>query len=695
MAALLGNNFRSFFTLTRSFGLAWLAILLALHWWNPVPVDLLRMRGFDLYQQLAPRHKTDASVVVVDLDEASLDAIGQWPWPRTVVAELIEQLFRNDAAAVGLDILFAEPDRLSPQRIADSIRGLGPGIAEALRALPNNDQVLAATLRRTRVVLGRTETVWNLPLLEAAAAGSGVFNLDPERDGIVRRVPAVIRVDRELHPSLGVELLRVAAAADTVEVDADDAGINRVYAAGAWIPTDRQGRMWMHFAPHDRGQYLSAQDVIAGRIEPAAVAGKLVLVGTSAAGLIDAIATPIGESMPSVEVQAQVLESILTGGYLTRPRYAPVLERLIIFSLGMLLIVLVPAQGALWTLGLFAAAAGGLGAAAGYLFSSQGVLIDAANPTLAVFSIYALLSVMNHHYEEAAKKQAEQAYRDLEETQESLIQAENLASLGRLVAGVAHEVNTPIGITLTAATHLAEKTESLGHAFAAGQLRKSDLKGFVELATETTQIMLSNLKRAADLIHSFKDVAVDQASEEWRRFDLGEYIHEVLLSLRPKLKQAPHKITVECPPDLEVGGYPGALAQVLTNLLMNSLIHAYDEGQAGELRITVSQPNPDEIVLRYADDGKGIAKEHLAKVFDPFFTTRRGSGGSGLGLNVVFNLVSQTMGGRISVESEPGRGTLFVVQFPRTVAAPGPAEIAKAPEKSRPEPAARSNGVQE
>ena len=684
MAALFGNNFRSFFTLTRSFGLAWLAILLALHWWNPVPIDLLRMQGFDLYQQLAPRHRTDASVVVVDIDEASLNVIGQWPWPRTVVASLIEQLFRKDAAAVGLDILFAEPDRLSPQQIAESNRGLGPGIAEALRALPNNDQVLAATLRRTRVVLGRTETVWNLPLLEAAAAGSGVFNLDPERDGIVRRVPAVIRVDQDLHPSLGVELLRVAAGADRIEVDADDAGIKRVYAAGAWIPTDGRGRIWMHFAPHDCGRYLSAQDVIAGRIEPASVAGKLVLVGTSAAGLIDAIATPIGESMPSVEVQAQVLESIMTRGYLTRPRYAPVVERLIIFAIGMLLIVLVPTRGALWTLGLYGVAAGGLAAAAGYLFSSLGVLIDAANPTLAVFSIYALLSFMNYHHEESAKKRALQAYRELEEMQESLIQAEKLASLGRLVAGVAHEVNTPIGITLTAATHLAEKTESLGHAFESGQLRKSDFKGFVELATETTQIMLTNLNRAADLIHSFKEVAVDQASEEWRRFDLGEYIQEVLMSLRPKLKQVAHEITVECPPDLEVGGYPGALAQVLTNLLMNSLIHAYDEGQAGKLRITVSQPSPDEIELRYVDDGKGIAKEHLAKVFDPFFTTRRGAGGSGLGLNVVFNLVSQTMGGRISVESEPGRGTLFVVQFPRMVAVPGPAEIVKGPEKARP-----------
>lgn len=260
-----------------------------------------------------------------------------------------------------------------------------------------------------------------------------------------------------------------------------------------------------------------------------------------------------------------------------------------------------------------------------------------------------------------AQKRAEQALR---QAQQDLIQAEKMASLGSLVAGVAHEINTPLGNTLTAASHLHDKVTDLAAMLEENRLRRSDLVAFVGLLTETTRLMVANCERAAELVQSFKQVAVDQTSGERRRFDLKDYIDEVLLSLRPQLRKTGHRIIVDCPENLEIDGYPGAVSQLLTNFLLNSLMHAYEPGQSGRIAIRVHVPEDDVVELAYTDDGKGIPQELLGRIYDPFFTTRRGSGGSGLGLHIVYNLVTGTLRGQISVESEPGRGTCFTVRFP-------------------------------
>jgi PAS domain S-box-containing protein len=268
-----------------------------------------------------------------------------------------------------------------------------------------------------------------------------------------------------------------------------------------------------------------------------------------------------------------------------------------------------------------------------------------------------------------AQKRAEQALR---QAQQDLIQAEKMASLGSLVAGVAHEINTPLGNTLTASSHLQDKVAELSAMLEEGRLRRSDLIAFVALLTETTGLMVTNCERAAELVQSFKQVAVDQTSGERRRFDFKRYIEEILLSLRPRLRKTGHRISVDCPEQLEIDGYPGALSQLLTNFLLNSLMHAYAPDEAGEISIQVRllpdmlTGEQDGIVeLRYADDGSGIPPDLLGRIYDPFFTTRRGSGGSGLGLHIVYNLVTGTLRGQIAVESEPGRGTSFTVRFPR------------------------------
>jgi len=257
----------------------------------------------------------------------------------------------------------------------------------------------------------------------------------------------------------------------------------------------------------------------------------------------------------------------------------------------------------------------------------------------------------------------------LRQAQKQLVESEKLASLGQLVAGVAHEINTPVGVAVTAASTLAEDTARLAELYRSGAMKRSDLDKYVDNAGTIAKLLLSNMERASTLIQSFKEVAIDQASQERRSFLLKAYLEEILLNLTPILRKTDHQVTIECDERLEVDSYPGALSQIVTNFVMNALLHAFQDGRVGHMRITVAQPDPDTVSLRFADDGRGIPPEHLPKIFDPFFTTMRGRGGSGLGLNIIHNLVTGSLQGHITVESEVGVGTAFTVRFPRTVAA--------------------------
>jgi len=231
------------------------------------------------------------------------------------------------------------------------------------------------------------------------------------------------------------------------------------------------------------------------------------------------------------------------------------------------------------------------------------------------------------------------------------------------VAGVAHEINTPIGIGITAATHLGEQCRQLGDIYRDGRLSRTAFECFLETAAEAAQMIHANLARSADLVQSFKQIAVDQSSEERRRFDLRSYLEEILRSLGPELKRSPHAVTVDCPAGLLLHSYPGAYYQIVTNLIFNSLTHAFAAGQAGHITIAATA-GEGRLRLLYADDGRGIAPAELKRIFEPFYTTRRSEGGTGLGLHIVYNLVTQTLGGSIRCESTPGEGVRFTIDIP-------------------------------
>ncbi|WP_090944055.1 sensor histidine kinase [Pelosinus propionicus] len=259
---------------------------------------------------------------------------------------------------------------------------------------------------------------------------------------------------------------------------------------------------------------------------------------------------------------------------------------------------------------------------------------------------------------------------DLQQTRSYLVEVEKMASLGELVAGVAHEINTPVGNSITAISHLSEKTGELDRKLSGGQMKKSDLQMYLESSNRVSKIIFTNLERAAELIRSFKKVAVDQLVEERRSFQLEEYIQDVLLSLKPQLKKTHHRVKVICPAKIKVYWYPGAFWQIISNMLNNSIMHAYDPDAAGTIIIEISYAD-GLITLTYTDDGKGMTPEVQKKIFDPFFTTRRGTGGTGLGMHIVYNLVVFKMEGTIECVSQLGVGTTFIVKLPERIQGKG------------------------
>ncbi len=264
-----------------------------------------------------------------------------------------------------------------------------------------------------------------------------------------------------------------------------------------------------------------------------------------------------------------------------------------------------------------------------------------------------------------ARDAAESALRNLRETQNSLIEAEKLAALGRLVAGVAHEVNNPVGISLTVASSLERKANLFAAEVERGNLKRSSLNDFLDASRDASSQLVANLNRAAELIQSFKQVAADRNYSDQRDFDLGDLTEQVVMSLRPGLRKHNLTLNVECQPDLTMNSYPGPYGQVLTNLFLNSIAHAFPNGRPGTVEIKVREYDRDNVEILFSDNGIGMSLDVRRRAFDPFFTTRRDQGGTGLGLHIVYSIVTNRLGGRLDLDSQPGGGTQVQIILPR------------------------------
>lgn len=437
--------------------LAWPSLLLALAsallggaflLWDPLPLQTLRHQLFDQYQRWQPRTYESAPVRIVDLDEESLQKIGQWPWPRTRIADLVTQLNTNGAAAIGFDVLFAEPDRTSPKAMSAEW-ALDPGLRAQIERLPDHDSLLAQRLKDTGTVLGfavqrgrsdenataeptapapyryvwagepATETfhpftsaVWPLPLLQASADGQGALTFVPDADGVVRRVPLVLSLQGAAVPSLAAETLRVGQGSRNYILKSDDSGeaLTEIRIGDITVPTTAQGELWVHYTPPIAERTLPAWQVLEGKVPREQIEGQLILIGSSAQGLMDLRFNPLGRLMPGVEAHAQALEQILTGHHLQRPAWAQAAETLITAA-GIVLVVLLASRArALLSAGLTATLIGGVLWGGWWLFAQELLLVNTLTPALLLAVAFVLASLMHHFWSEKQHRWVKEAF---------------------------------------------------------------------------------------------------------------------------------------------------------------------------------------------------------------------------------------------------------------------------------------------
>ena len=412
---------------------------------DPIPIQLVRNLTFDFYQRVLPREPQALPVAIIDIDDGSITEIGQWPWPRTRFAELVDTVTQGGAAAIAFDVIFAEPDRLSPRNIAADNPALPKNISVSLTEMPDNDAVLAEAFARSRVIVGQTsvrsalheyvsnvapiemphavlgpdpdrfilklpELIQNLPILEKAAAGRGMFSIRADPDGIYRNVPMVMKAEGHIRLALAPEMLRVATGGAPFTVRTNEAGVDGVIIARNFFQTAADGTVRPYLTHSRPDLYIPAADILNERVDPSAYQGKLLFVGTSAVGLGDYRATPFGIAVPGVELHAQLLENLLSGTMLKRPNYTISIELTAAILLCLIFVLVTPVMNAailsVSTIIFLTSYAW----ASFLMFQNQRVLLDASFPILAGLATIIFMSTTNYMREEKKRRDIRRAF---------------------------------------------------------------------------------------------------------------------------------------------------------------------------------------------------------------------------------------------------------------------------------------------
>ena len=431
-------------TFARLVALVLIVFALYVRWQDPIPVQLVRNLTFDTYQRIAPREPEPLPVAIIDIDDPSITEIGQWPWPRTRFAELVDTLTEYGAVAIAFDVIFAEPDRLSPQAVAAD-NAIPASASEVLSRLPDNDDVLAAAFARSRVIVGQTsvrsafhrtlsaedipdvahaligpapdgmildlpDLIQNLPVLEDAAAGRGMFSIRPDPDGVYRNLPMVMSAQGHLRLALAPEMLRVATGGDPFVLRSNAGGVDGVVLARQFIQTASNGTVRPYLTHSLRERFIPAAKVLNGSVDPSLVAGKLLFVGTSAVGLGDYRATPFGVAVPGVELHAQLLENLMTGSLLQRPNYMVSYELAMALFLCFIFVILTPIMNARFLAMSSVLILTAIGWGAFLVFQNQKMLVDASFPILAALATIIFMSTTNYMREEKKRRDIRSAF---------------------------------------------------------------------------------------------------------------------------------------------------------------------------------------------------------------------------------------------------------------------------------------------
>lgn len=432
---------------SRVAGILCAVVVILLSFWNPIFVHILHLKTYDIFLRNKPGIKTEPPVIIVDIDDQSLAKLGQWPWNRTVLSEIVSYINRGNPKAIGLDIVFAEPDRVSPKRIAAALEWdkIPNSFQKIFSSLPDHDQIFAKTLKATNTVLGFTFTfsskskpailfnqpeqfavigkdpmpwlfkplsaVTNLKMLEKAASGSGFFNILPDEDGIIRRLPLIMQYNENIYSSLVMKMLEKGGDGADLQIFCTSTGIESVKAGTTIIPTDAYGQMNIKFCGKEKTfPYISAADIISKKIDPTLFHNAYVLVGTSAKGLLDTVATPTSALFPGVEVHAHAMNTILAKSFIKEPNWAKGAEFVNLLAVSLLLIILIPAIGAVRSGFLFFGLNGIIVFISYWLFCKYDYFFDSIYPLLGNSLIFMTLTFVKYVQEEQERKNTKAAF---------------------------------------------------------------------------------------------------------------------------------------------------------------------------------------------------------------------------------------------------------------------------------------------
>jgi len=670
-----------------------LALVIALRIVDPSTMAGLRLAYFDFEQSAWPQSPRERHVVIVDIDQASLTAVGQWPWPRSTVARLTNDIAAMQPAVIGFDVLLPLPDRLSPQEIIRALPSINEATRSDLMSLPSNDTLLAASFRRVPIVLGiaalpataaigngsadtpvsmvaeagddageylpqSASLIANVAELDAAASGRGMVTLVADDDGVLRRNPAAIAVRDRVFPSFAIEVARVAARADSITLAAGGSGIESVNIAGNRLATDRAGNLWLHYARAHSLQILSAADILAGRISAANIRGKLVLLGTTALAISGYYATPLGDRRAGVEIQAQLLQNILDGDVLVRPAQATVGELLLLLLAGVLLI---GAAGRLrgWRLLPLFVGLPALGfgfSLFAYLHAQH--LIDPTLLALLAILLYMSAATEGILTEERARRRTE------EQLREALLQAETASQAKTdFLANMSHELRTPL-------TAILGFSESIKNELF-GPISPVKYGDYVDQIHASGGHLLAIVNDVLDMSR----VAAGETKLDEIDVDLRAPADECLLMLQLRVDKKRLQVRVEFDPALpHVQADRRMVKQMLLNLLSNAVTYTPD---GGSVTVTAGVTSDRQVAVAVRDTGIGIARADLERIMEPFQIVEnpqsRSYQGIGLGLPLARSLI-QLHGGDLTLHSEIGIGTTAALAFPatRTIEAPLP-----------------------
>lgn len=664
----------------RWLALACVVALVGLRAWDPALLAEPRERLFDYYQEWWPPAPVSGQVVVVDIDEPSLRALGQWPWPRRMMARLIEAVAKAQPLVVGFTILFPEPDRLAPDAIVRSLPDLDPEVAAGLAKLPSGDELLARSFRKVPVVLGlatgqgeappallamssadpaafleaHAEPVSNLPVLAAAARGTGVVTLGTAYDRVVRQIPGAVRIGGAVRPALAVEMARIGRGAPPLRLVGGALGLEAIALGDLLLPTDGQGAIRFADRPQNSLPRISAALVLAGAPVAQLLAGKHVLIGTSAVGLGERYATPLGTRMPALEIHAELLDALLSSQVLLRSPLAALAETGLAVVFGGLLLAMLRwrhASGGLVALGLAAALTVGCSWLA---YTQAGLLLDPLFPVLAVAVMAALLVASRLA---AARLAAEGALREreghLKELQGKLLSLSRLGAMQQLSSALAHELNQP----LAAIGNYVQASRKLLDSGAVGGLDR--VRSHLDKA-------IGQVARAGAIVVGLRDI-VERGETARKPEDANDTVGEAASSALVGFEPSAVRMTMDLAP-----GLPAVLInriqiqQVVLNLVRNAVEAMVSgpppgEGMRHAVGVATRLDPAGAVEVAVSDSGPGLAPEIEARLFEPFVSSKMA--GMGIGLAISRSIV-EAHGGRLTASRNPERGMTFRFTLP-------------------------------